>query len=60
MAGELRKKPGAQAIPVAIGDMATTRVAGDFKLVYLEWNSIMNLTSMDEQNRCLSERVPAP
>src|SRR5687767_4064115 len=29
--------------------MATTRVAGAFKLVYLVWNSIMNVTTQDEQ-----------
>jgi SAM-dependent methyltransferase len=49
MAAELRKKPGADAVPVTIGDMASTRVTGEFKLVYLVWNSIMNLTTLDEQ-----------
>jgi len=32
MAEVLRKKPGAEAIDVAIGDMRTTRVDGKFKL----------------------------
>src|SRR5947209_11887387 len=33
MAERLRAKPGAEAVPVAVGDMARTRVAGPFKLV---------------------------
>jgi SAM-dependent methyltransferase len=49
MAGKLRAKPGAEAITVTIGDMATTRVAGAFKLVYLVWNAIMNVTTQREQ-----------
>jgi SAM-dependent methyltransferase len=49
MAERLRAKPGADAIPVTIGDMSTTRVAGEFALVYLVFNTIMNLTTQDEQ-----------
>jgi SAM-dependent methyltransferase len=51
MAEQLRKKPGADAIDLTIGDMATARAsrAGDFTLVYLVFNTIMNLTTQDEQ-----------
>ena len=49
MADKLRAKPGADRVPVTIGDMATTRVAGSFRLVYLVWNTIMNVTTQDEQ-----------
>lgn len=49
MTEQLRRKPGADAIPVTIGDMATTRVAGEFALVYLVFNTIMNVTTQDEQ-----------
>ncbi|SRR5579862_6027209 len=49
MAAELRKKPGAEAVPVTIGDMTTTRVPGSFRLVYLVANTIMNVTTQDEQ-----------
>jgi SAM-dependent methyltransferase len=49
MADQLRIKPGADSIQIAIGDMRTTRVAGTFKLVYLVWNSIMNVTTQDGQ-----------
>lgn len=49
MADQLRAKPGAEAVPVAVGDMTTTRVAGTFALVYLVANTIMNVTTQDEQ-----------
>jgi SAM-dependent methyltransferase len=49
MAEQLSAKPGADAISVTIGDMTATRVAGAFKLVYLVWNGIMNLTTQQEQ-----------
>jgi SAM-dependent methyltransferase len=49
MAAQLRAKPGADAVPVTIGDMTTTRVPGSFKLVYLVANTIMNVTSQEDQ-----------
>lgn len=49
MVEQLRRKPGADAIPVTIGDMSTTRLPGEFALVYLVFNTIMNLTTQDEQ-----------
>ena len=49
MAGQLRAKPGADAVPVTIGDMSTTRVDGQFTLVYLVFNTIENVTAQDEQ-----------
>jgi SAM-dependent methyltransferase len=49
MAEQLRAKPGATAVPVIVGDMTTTRVDGSFALVYLVANSIMNVTTQDEQ-----------
>ena len=49
MVERLRAKPGADAVPVTIGDMATTRVPGTFRLVYLVANTIMNLTTQDDQ-----------
>lgn len=48
----LRAKEGANAIAVTIGDFATTRVDGTFRLAYLVYNSIMNLTTQDEQVQC--------
>jgi SAM-dependent methyltransferase len=49
MAAVLRGKPGASAVPVTIGDMTSTRVPGAFSLVYLVANTIMNVTTQDEQ-----------
>ena len=54
MVGELRAKPGGEAIDVAIGDMATTRVDGPFRLVYLVFNTINNLTTQDAQVACFA------
>jgi SAM-dependent methyltransferase len=58
MVAKLRAKPGGEDIPVAIGDFATTRVDGTFTLAYLVFNTIMNLTSQDEQVACF-ENVSA-
>lgn len=52
MLAQLRARPGAGAIEVVEGDMATTRVAGEFALVYLVANTISNLTTQDEQVAC--------
>ena len=52
MVARLRAKPGGKDMPVAIGDMATTRVDGTFSLVYLVFNTIMNLTSQEAQVAC--------
>jgi SAM-dependent methyltransferase len=49
MVDRLRRKPGAEAIAVTVGDMTTERIAGTFKLVYLVANSIMNVTTQQEQ-----------
>jgi SAM-dependent methyltransferase len=52
MVARLRAKPGSEAIGVTIGDFATTRVDGTFSLVYLVFNTIMNLTTQEEQVAC--------
>lgn len=49
MAEQLRRKPGSSAVSVTVGDMTTARVAGEFSLVYLVFNTIMNVTTQDEQ-----------
>jgi SAM-dependent methyltransferase len=49
MADVLRAKPGADAVPVTIGDMTSTRAGDGFSLVYLVYNTIMNVTTQDEQ-----------
>jgi SAM-dependent methyltransferase len=52
MVARLRAKPGAEDIGVTIGDFAMTTVDGTFSLAYLVFNTIMNLTTQDEQIAC--------
>jgi SAM-dependent methyltransferase len=52
MVARLRAKPGGDKIPVTIGDFATTAVDGTFTVAYLVFNTIMNLTTQDEQVAC--------
>jgi SAM-dependent methyltransferase len=52
MVGRLRAKPGGDAIPIAIGDFASTTVEGRFRVAYLVFNTIGNLTSQDAQVAC--------
>jgi SAM-dependent methyltransferase len=47
MVAQLQKKT--DEIPVAIGDMSTTKVEGTFSLVYIVLNSINNVTTQDGQ-----------
>ena len=49
MVAQLRKKQSGDEIPIAIGDYATTKVAGTFSLVYLVFNSINNQTTQEAQ-----------
>src|SRR5436190_3737184 len=52
MVAQLKAKPGADDIGVTIGDFATTRVGQTFRLAYLVYNTIENLTTQDEQVEC--------
>jgi SAM-dependent methyltransferase len=52
MVARLRAKPGGEEIGVAIGDFATAKAGTGFSLAYLVYNTIMNLTTQDEQVRC--------
>lgn len=52
MVEQLRRRASAEQLPVAIGDMATTRVDGEFSLVYLVFNGLGNLRTQDEQVEC--------
>ena len=58
MVARLQAKPGAERVGVTIGDFATTRVEGEFSLAYLVANTIMNLTTQDDQVACF-ENVAA-
>jgi SAM-dependent methyltransferase len=52
MVARLRAKPGAEEIGVTVGDFATTTVDATFSVAFLVANTIMNLTTQDEQVAC--------
>ncbi len=52
MVARLRSKPGAEAVGVTVGDMATTTVEGSFRVVFLVFNTIGNLTTQEAQVAC--------
>jgi SAM-dependent methyltransferase len=49
MVEQMRAKPGGADLRVEIGDFTSTRVAGEFDLVYLVYNTIGNVTTQDAQ-----------
>jgi SAM-dependent methyltransferase len=49
MVDQFRAKPASESVPVTVGDMTTARVPGSFTLVYLVANTIMNVTTQEEQ-----------
>jgi SAM-dependent methyltransferase len=52
MVRRLAAKPGGDDVKVTVGDFSTTRVDGSFDIVYLVFNTIMNLTTQPEQVAC--------
>jgi SAM-dependent methyltransferase len=48
MIDQLHRKPASAPIETAVGDFATTVVAGEFSLVYVVFNSITNLLEQSE------------
>jgi SAM-dependent methyltransferase len=52
MIAQLRTTADEAAIPVVVGDMATTAAPGTFTLVYLVFNTISNLLEQSEQVAC--------
>src|ERR671936_2433520 len=52
MVARFRAKAGAEQVEVTIGDFVTTTVDGAFAVAYLVANTIMNLTTQDEQVAC--------
>ncbi len=52
MLAQLRAKSGAHSVEALVGDMAATRVDGEFSLVYLVFNTIFNLVEQDGQVAC--------
>ncbi|HYH30817.1 MAG TPA: class I SAM-dependent methyltransferase [Pseudonocardia sp.] len=53
MIAQLRAKPGGDALAVTRGDMAAVALPDRYRLVYVVFNSLMNLLTQDEQVRCV-------
>lgn len=54
MVRRMREKPGGDAVPVVVGDMADVPVPGPYRLVYLVFNTITNLLSLERQADCFN------
>lgn len=54
MVERLREKPGAEHIPVVIGDIADVAIEGSFDHVFLVYNTLFNLQTQDAQLRCFA------
>jgi SAM-dependent methyltransferase len=54
MIERLRAKPGGAELSVVRGDMAEVELPDRYRLVYVVFNSIMNLVTQDEQVRCVA------
>ena len=57
MTAKLREKPGGDAIEVTIGDFSSTTVDGTFRVAYLVYNTIQNLTTQAAQVACFRNVV---
>ena len=52
MVARLRAKPGGDKIAVTIGDFADVPVEGDYRLIFVVFNTFFNLLTQDDQVRC--------
>jgi SAM-dependent methyltransferase len=52
MASRLGVKPGGKTIAVTIGDFSSATAEGSFRVAYLVFNTIMNLTTQEAQVEC--------
>jgi len=52
MIDQLRTKVDESTVPVVVGDMATARAPGEYRLVYLVFNTISNLLTQSAQVAC--------
>jgi SAM-dependent methyltransferase len=54
MIAQLQAKPAGSGIDVTIGDFASARVPGSYRLAYLVFNTIGNLTTQEDQVACFA------
>jgi hypothetical protein len=52
MVAKMRAKPGGEAIPVTIGDLAGLPVEGEFRVIYILFNTFFALLTQEEQVGC--------
>jgi SAM-dependent methyltransferase len=52
MVTKLRRRPGAESINVTMGNFADVQVAGDFRLIFVVFNTFFGLVTQEEQVRC--------
>lgn len=53
MLARLAQRPGGDAVHATLGDMADEDPQGPFALAFVAYNSLFNLTSAQEQDRCI-------
>ena len=58
MVEQLRAKPGGDRISVTMGDFADVPVTGEYRLIYVVFNTLFNLLRQEDQLRCF-ENVAA-
>ena len=58
MVERLRAKPGGDRIAVTMGDFASVPVGGEYRLIFVVYNTFFNLLTQDDQVRCF-ENVAA-
>jgi hypothetical protein len=54
---QLRTKPGGDQISVTMGDFADVPVQGQYRLIYVVWNTLFNLPTQEIQVRCFENVV---
>jgi SAM-dependent methyltransferase len=54
MVAELRAQPGGEALAVTIGDFADVPVDGNYRLIFVVWNTFFNLLTQEDQVRCFA------
>jgi len=52
MIARMRAKPGGAALAVALGDFADVAVEGRYRLIFVVFNTLVNLLTQDDQVRC--------
>jgi len=52
MVSKLRRRPGAESINVTMGNFADVQVAGEFRLIFVVFNTFFGLVTQEEQVRC--------